>query len=169
MNVFLTVNFSFGSACMLWCVPRCKAQTFVANAAVVVSSFTVFLEVVRHVGGSKKLATNFAGDFVLMACKVWPKAIPCSKRRTTNLKYGIRHVNVLLTCFHWKWIFRSKVLPGTCGVSLLYEPVWYVHSGDQVWKGNNTTEINFFCVIVDRSILSIMSSTNIFFFPPYMY
>lgn len=60
-----------GGACVESCVLRfLYSITFVANATVVVSSFTVFLEVVRHVGSSQKLATNFAGDFVLMACKV---------------------------------------------------------------------------------------------------
>lgn len=44
--------------------------TFVANATVVVRPFTVFLEVICHISSSQKLATNFAGDFVLVACKV---------------------------------------------------------------------------------------------------
>lgn len=47
-----------------------KKQTFVANSTVVVSSLSVFLQVVRHVGSSEKLATNFAGDFVLVAGEV---------------------------------------------------------------------------------------------------
>lgn len=45
-------------------------QTFVANATVVVRPFTVFLEVVRHVGSSQELATNLAGDFVLVTCEM---------------------------------------------------------------------------------------------------
>lgn len=61
--------------------------TFIANATVVVSSFAVLLQVVRHVCSSQELATNFAGDFVLMACKMRPKAISCSKRGVTNLEY----------------------------------------------------------------------------------
>lgn len=60
--------------------------TFVANATVVMSSFTVFLEMVCHVGSSQELAANFAGDFVLVACKVRAEAISCSKRGITNLK-----------------------------------------------------------------------------------
>lgn len=47
-----------------------SGETFVANAAVVMGSFTVFLEVVCHVGSSQELATHFAGDFVLVACEV---------------------------------------------------------------------------------------------------
>lgn len=47
-----------------------KKQTFVANSTVVVSSFSVFLQVVRHVGSSEKLATNFAGDFVFVASEM---------------------------------------------------------------------------------------------------
>lgn len=54
----------------VYSVVYAEKTTFVANATVVMSSFTVFLEVVRHVGSSQKLATDFAGDFVLMACKV---------------------------------------------------------------------------------------------------
>lgn len=42
-------------------------------------SFTVFLEMVCHVGSAQELATNFAGDFVLMACEVRPEAISCGK------------------------------------------------------------------------------------------
>lgn len=60
--------------------------TFVANATVVMSSFTVFLEMVCHVGSSQELAANFAGDFVLVACKVRAETISCGKRGITNLK-----------------------------------------------------------------------------------
>lgn len=69
MNIFLNMVVS-DELVTVWCMLRYFKQTFVANATVVVRSFTVFLEVVRHVGSSQKLATNFAGDFVLMACKV---------------------------------------------------------------------------------------------------
>lgn len=51
----------------MWCRLDYFKQTFVANATVVMSSFTVLLEVICHVSRPQKLATNFAGDFVLMA------------------------------------------------------------------------------------------------------
>lgn len=54
----------------VWCRKGYFKPTFVANATVVVRPFTVFLEVICHISSSQKLATNFAGDFVLMACKV---------------------------------------------------------------------------------------------------
>lgn len=57
------------------------------------SSFTVFLEVVCHVGSSQELATNFAGDFVLVAREVWAEAISCGKRGITNLKDINNQVN----------------------------------------------------------------------------
>lgn len=63
----------------------CGGETFVANATVVMSSFTVFLEMVCHVGSSQELAANFAGDFVLVACKVRAETISCGKRGITNL------------------------------------------------------------------------------------
>lgn len=44
--------------------------TFIANATVVVSSFAVLLQVVRHVGCSQKLAADFAGNFVFVAGEV---------------------------------------------------------------------------------------------------
>lgn len=82
----------------VWCTPRCFEQTFVANATVVVRPFTVFLEVVRHVGSSQKLATNLAGDFVLVTCEMWPEAISCSKRGITNLKHGDQYIRTSLAC-----------------------------------------------------------------------
>lgn len=54
----------------MWCKLNYFKQTFVANATVVMSPFTVLLEVICHVSRSQKLATNFAGDFVLMAGKM---------------------------------------------------------------------------------------------------
>lgn len=61
--------------------------TFIANATVVVRSFAVFLQVVCHVGGPQELATNFAGNFVLMTCEMRPEAVSCSEGGITNLKH----------------------------------------------------------------------------------
>lgn len=48
------------------------------------------------------------------------------------------------------------MLPGTCGVSPLCEPVWYAHSGGQVWKGKKKEK-------VDLWLISIIYSTSFIF------
>lgn len=101
--------------------------TFVANATVVMSSFTVFLEMVCHVGSSQELAANFAGDFVLVACKVRAETISCGKRGITNLKDRNHCANAshrrkkkkLIRCGYSLSKTDILILPGTCGVSLL--------------------------------------------------
>lgn len=63
----VTVSDELVTVC---CMVNYQLQTFVAYGTVVVSSFTVFFEVVCHVGSSQKFATNFAWDFVLVASQV---------------------------------------------------------------------------------------------------
>jgi len=62
-------------------------STFVAYSTVVMRSFTVFFQVVGHVGSTEEFPTHLTWYLIFMACQVRPQAISCCEGCVANLSH----------------------------------------------------------------------------------